>query len=759
MSSLVVGVDLCPIKPIQGCIALQADITTDKCRTDLKKELKTAKADVVLHDGAPNVGQNWISDAYQQSLITLSAFKLATEFLCRGGWFVTKVFRSKDYQSLMWVFGQFFKKVHATKPQASRNESAEIFVVCQYYLAPDKIDPKFVDPKAVFTECVEDKQPSKDIINPEKKKKKGNREGYEDGATILYKEAKASDFIMGTETIKILNESNAIVIDTPRIEKHPRTTTEIKECIKDLKVLGMKDLRMLKKWRDALKKEFEEKDEANRENDEAVVPAIQVRTQEEIEAEEMDELDKQVADLKDEERRAAKRQKKKELKAKQKIMEKINLKMIIPGGEGPTASESGLFRMSDVQSKTELDKVTDNQTAEDVVEDSEDDDNPKFRPKYEKYIKENTNLDSEGLWYNENDQNDEAKDGSSDEESDNGEDLGLDSEEAESDEEADEKIEKQNEESNNPLIMSLSNEDTEGTKARKAEQWFSKIGDFDEDSDLEEAEIERAVKIVEKKGGSIKKKAEHTNEAPKQVYHSDSEDDDDSDDDKENSGVSDSDDDDDDEAEVVHKSASGKVYNKDGFEVVPQQKIKKRKALSCEELALGEKLIRSKKAKRDIMDNGWHRYMFDDDNLPDWFAKEEEFHMKKELDVDPETVEKYRQMGKEMNVKTIKKVVEAKARRKRKVAKKMEQARKKSANILENEDLGSREKAKEINKLYKKAAAAGARKKEVKYVVAKKFKAQKKAQRPGNVKGPYKQVNKIQMIIDKIFLNSFLFEG
>ena len=66
------------------------------------------------------------------------------------GTFVTKVFRSRDYTALLYALRQLFTRVDATKPQASRGTSAEIFVVCAGFKAPAKVDPRLLDPRTLF---------------------------------------------------------------------------------------------------------------------------------------------------------------------------------------------------------------------------------------------------------------------------------------------------------------------------------------------------------------------------------------------------------------------------------------------------------------------------------------------------------------------------------------------------------------------------------------------------------------------------------
>lgn len=362
-NSLIVGVDLAPIKPIPKVITFQSDITTEKCRATLRGHLKTWKADTVLHDGAPNVGTAWVQDSFNQAELALQSLKLATEFLCEGGTFVTKVFRSRDFNSLMWVFNQLFKKVEATKPPSSRNVSAEIFVVCRGYKAPAKVDPKFLDPRTVFEE-LPDPTPNNEakVYNPEKKKRK--RDGYEEGDYLQFKEIPVTEFIENPDPIALLGSINKFHfrqsgngdVAMAAIDKLPETTREVKACCEDLKVLGKRDFRLLLKWRLSVREKFgfaSKKDEVKKEGATEVTEITDM--------DEDERITKELEAMREREVAAKKRNKRKSNEQKQKEIVRMQLHMMAPTEigleqEGPMGEDS-MFALKQVDKAGALDKV------------------------------------------------------------------------------------------------------------------------------------------------------------------------------------------------------------------------------------------------------------------------------------------------------------------------------------------------------------------------------------------------------------------
>lgn len=412
--SLIVGVDLAPIKAIPRVITFQSDITTDKCRATIRQHLKTWKADTVLHDGAPNVGTAWVQDAFSQAELVLQSLKLATEFLMPGGTFVTKVFRSKDYNPLLWVFKQLFTSVEATKPPSSRNVSAEIFVVCRGFKAPKRIDPKFLDSRHVFAE-LQDPTPNNEakVFNPEKKKRK--REGYEEGDYTQHKEIPVTEYINTTDPIAILGSYNKLSFQQPpsgdlamaTLERLPITTDEIRKCCEDLKVLGKKEFRTLLRWRIKVREEFGLA--VKKGNKKAEEP------QEIAEIEPMDEelaIQEELQRLREQETSKKKKDRRRENERKQKEIVRLQMHMVTPMdigmeqtgpiGDGsmfsmkPVAREGALKRISSGKMVyTESDGETESSaTADEESDDEEDRLERELDAMYEKYQENREERDS-----------------------------------------------------------------------------------------------------------------------------------------------------------------------------------------------------------------------------------------------------------------------------------------------------------------------------------------------------------------------------
>ncbi|WLF81931.1 AdoMet-dependent rRNA methyltransferase spb1 [Lodderomyces elongisporus] len=745
INSLIIGVDIVPIKPLPNCITFQSDITTEDCRSKLRGHMKTWKADTVLHDGAPNVGLGWVQDAFTQSQLTLQALKLAVENLTAGGTFVTKVFRSRDYNNLMWVFQQLFEKVEATKPPSSRNVSAEIFVVCKGFKAPKKLDPRLLDPREVFEELNNDKKNANNeekIFNPEKKRRQ--RQGYEEGDYTLFHTMPIMQFIKEEDPINQLGDLNKFEIDEDdhewKIVKKLKTyTEELKECFKDLKVLGRKEFKMILRFRKQARD---------------LLGIDKVEEAPEIEVEELTEeqkIDKELNEMMERQKQKAKRAKKTANEIKQKEIVRNQMQMVTDMNIGIDAAQIGaesLFNLKTAEKSGQLSKLAAGKKAmvfndEDIAKDTEihidedaeaedgdsadevDELEGQLDGMYQQYQERRAERDANYRAKMSRGEDAEAWDGIAEDDDDEQDrsDYDMDSDE-ESDSDDDEHIK-----------LIASGKKSENGLTRSARSFFASDSIFNElnDDDLiaESAPKESKMAGVKTTAGQNESSPAQPQQEPTPESESESELDSDSDSDFE---VVPADND-------LVDGAEEEDFSSD--DETPQSHQSRVDLDTAEAMTLAHQIALGQKNKKDLIEEGINRYSFrDKDGLPEWFLDDEKKHSKLVKPITKEAALAIKEKQKQLNARPIKKVLEAKGRKKMRALRRLEKMKKKSDLINEDSSKSEYDKAAEISKLMQKAKNSGKDKQRKKLtVVVARGSNRGLSGRPKGIKGKYKMVD------------------
>lgn len=410
-SCQIVAVDILPIRRLgdRRVTTIVGDITTDKCRADIQRALNGNVVDLVLHDGAPNIGAEYGKDAFVQNELALAALRTAIQHLKPNGTFITKVYRSRDYHALHWAISQLFDSVAVHKPSASRQQSAEIFLIGIKYKAPKTVDSRLTDPKYVFATVEGDDATGANASSAvsvfSAHQPKRQRQGYDTNHysfTSLRRVEPVRNFIemdSVKQAIQLLSTSTEFCFTCDKAcQEQPNgcptcawykqhASNEIQEQCSDLKLLSKSDFKKLLLWRNKLHETMEEKKKyvgKDKDSDAESDGSAETDASDDNDTDEEDEeaIQEELQRIKDLRAREAKRRTKKERRAAATRRRQAAIGMDLNAID--ITNDDNIFSLSmlgkhELSTEVNLDQVTDEQIFgtgsddEDVVLGGEDD--------------------------------------------------------------------------------------------------------------------------------------------------------------------------------------------------------------------------------------------------------------------------------------------------------------------------------------------------------------------------------------------------
>jgi 23S rRNA (uridine2552-2'-O)-methyltransferase len=128
-----VAIDLLDMEPIAGVHFIKADFAEPAGLDAVISAIggENAKVDLVISDMSPNLTGVVITD--QARLFTLGelAMEFAIKFLKPNGVFLVKVFQGAGFEPYVKALRANFRHVAAKKPDASRGESRETYLLAR----------------------------------------------------------------------------------------------------------------------------------------------------------------------------------------------------------------------------------------------------------------------------------------------------------------------------------------------------------------------------------------------------------------------------------------------------------------------------------------------------------------------------------------------------------------------------------------------------------------------------------------------------
>jgi 23S rRNA (uridine2552-2'-O)-methyltransferase len=138
----VIAIDLLEMEPVAGVEFIRGDFAARKGLAAIEAALGAGGADLVLSDMAPNLSGIAISDQARCMELAEIARDFALSHLKRDGALLVKIFQGAGYDEYLLSLRRAFRKVVVRKPDASRDESAEQYLLACGLRAETKSVPR-----------------------------------------------------------------------------------------------------------------------------------------------------------------------------------------------------------------------------------------------------------------------------------------------------------------------------------------------------------------------------------------------------------------------------------------------------------------------------------------------------------------------------------------------------------------------------------------------------------------------------------------